>query len=75
MIEKEVIRKGKKVIEVRSDGGKLLYVKTSEGYEIKCPRTKQICVIRYEDMLSDCLKCLEEADPTHPLLQKFLVSA
>lgn len=62
MIEKQVIRQGRKVIEVRSDGGKLLYVKTPEGYEMKCPRTKQICLVRYEQMLSDCLKCLDQTD-------------
>lgn len=75
MIFKEITRNGKKVTEVRSNGGKLLYVKTSEGYEMKCPRTKQICLIRYEDMLSDCLQCLENGDPRSPILQKFLVNA
>ena len=75
MIEKTVIRSGKKVKEVRSDGGKLLYVKTDEGYEMKCPRTKQICLIRYEDMLSDCLQCMESVDPVNPVLQKFLVNS
>ena len=58
MQEKTVIRNGVKVIEVRSAAGKLLYIKTKEGYELKCPRSKQICLIRYEDMISDCLQCL-----------------
>ena len=58
MIEKTVIKNGQKVIEVRSDAGKLLYLKTKTGYELKCPRSKQVCLVRYEDMLSDCLKCL-----------------
>ena len=62
MVEKEIFRAGRKVIEVRSDGGKLLYIKTPEGYEMKCPRTKQICLVRYEEMLSDCIKCLEHLD-------------
>lgn len=60
MLEKKIIRNGVKVIEVRSDAGKLLYIKTKEGYELKCPRSKQICLVRYEDMLSDCLQCLGE---------------
>lgn len=60
MREKTVIRNGERIVEVRSDAGKLLCVKTREGYELKCPRSKQICLIRYEDMLSDCSKCLGE---------------
>ena len=60
MQEKTVIRNGEKVIEVRSDAGKLLYIKTKKGYELKCPRSKQICVVRYEEMLSDCSRCLGE---------------
>ena len=60
MIEKVVERAGEKVVQVRSTGGKLLFVKTKEGYEIKCPRTKQICVIKYREMLEDCLKCLND---------------
>lgn len=59
MIEREVIKDGKKVVEVRSEGGKLLYIKTAEGYEMKCPRTKQICLVKYTDMLSDCYKNLQ----------------
>lgn len=63
MIEKVTIRGAARVTEVRSDGGKLLYIKTAEGYEMKCPRTKQICLVRYEDMLGDCLRCLEGQAP------------
>lgn len=59
MKEKVIIRDGQEVIEVRSDAGKLLYVKTKAGYELKCPRSKQVCLVRYEEMLSDCMKCLE----------------
>lgn len=57
MIEKIVERNGEKAVEVRSDGGKLLFVKTKAGYEMKCPRTKQICLIKYQEMISDCLQC------------------
>ena len=72
MIEKEIFRSGRKVIEVRSDGGKLLYIKTPEGYEMKCPRTKRICLVRYEEMLSDCVKCLEHLEDKD--LKQILVS-
>ena len=57
--ERIVLKDGKKVIEVRSEGGKLLFVKTKEGYEMKCPRTKKICLVKYEEMIADCLKCFE----------------
>ena len=53
-------RNGEKVVEVRSDGGKLLFVKTKLGYELKCPRTKQICLVKYEEMIADCLECLSQ---------------
>lgn len=62
MRERTLYRQDEQVTEVRSDGGKLLYVKTKEGYEMKCPRTKQICVVKYEQMLFDCLKCLSDHD-------------
>ena len=55
MIEKIVNRDGKQVTEIRSDAGKLLFIKTLQGYEIKCPRTKQVYVVKYEDMLLDCM--------------------
>jgi len=57
MIEKVVEKNGKKVTEVRSDAGKLLFIKTPKGYEIKCARTKQICLVKYEEMIADCLAC------------------
>lgn len=60
MKETVVYRNGEKVIEVRSDGGKLLFVKTKAGYEMKCPRTKQICLVEYQEMMKDCLKCFDE---------------
>ena len=40
-------------IEVRSTGGKLLLVKTTQGYELWCPRTKNIHLITYEEMMVD----------------------
>jgi len=62
MIEKIVERNSKKVTEVRSNAGKLLFVKTLQGYEIKCPRTKEICLVTYEEMLKDCLACWNVGD-------------
>ena len=59
MIEKIVTREGEKVTEIRSEAGKLLLIKTKKGYEIKCPRTKKICLIKYEEMISDCLSCCD----------------
>jgi hypothetical protein len=70
MIEKTVIRNGEKITEVRSEGGKLLYLKTKDGYEMKCPRTKQICVVRYEQMLFDCLKCFSGISNEDELLSR-----
>ena len=58
LCRKTIDRDGKKVVEVRSDAGKLLYIKTAIGYEFKCPRSKQICLVRYEEMISDCAACL-----------------
>ena len=60
MKEIKVNKNGREVIEVRSDGSKLLYVKTKEGYEMKCPRTKKICIVGYDQMLFDCLQCFAE---------------
>ena len=60
MQEKVIHRNDEEVIQVRSDSGKLLYIKTKEGYEMKCPRSKKICLIKYEQMLEDCFKCLVE---------------
>lgn len=70
MIEKTVIRNGEKITEIRSEGGKLLYIKTKDGYEMKCPRTKQICVVRYEQMLFDCLKCFSGISNEDELLSR-----
>lgn len=71
MKEKTIVRNGEQVTEVRSHAGKLLYVKTKEGYEIKCPRSKQICLIRYEAMFRDCLGCLDNNE-TAQMLEKIL---
>ena len=59
MIKKVVTRNGEKVTEIRSEAGKLLLVKTKKGYEIKCPRTKKVCLINYEEMITDCLACCD----------------
>ena len=60
MIEKAVNRNGEEVIEVRSEAGKLLFIKTPRGYEIKCPRTKKVCLVKYEEMITDCLTCWQD---------------
>lgn len=60
MIEKTIIRDGERIVEVRSEGGKLLFIKTRQGYEMKCPRTKKICLVSYREMFSDCLSCWAE---------------
>ena len=70
MLEKIVKRNGQKVIEVRSDVGKLLYVKTKEGFEMKCPRSKKICVVGYDKMLFDCLKCMSGIPDDELLFEK-----
>ena len=62
MIEKIVEKNGKRVTEVRSNAGKLLFIKTPQGYEIKCPRTKEICLVKYEEMITDCLTCWNGKD-------------
>lgn len=72
MIEKVIEKNGEKIVEVRSDGGKLLFVKTKRGYEMKCPRTKEICVVKYEEMLADCCKCLEEGLGVNENLNEFV---
>jgi hypothetical protein len=59
MIEKIINRGGEKVTEIRSEAGKLLLIKTKKGYEIMCPRTKKICLIKYEQMIADCLSCCD----------------
>lgn len=70
MIEKTVYRDGEKIVEVRSEGGKLLYRKTQEGYEMKCPRTKKVCIVGYDQMLFDCLKCFSGISNEDELLSK-----
>lgn len=70
MIEKTVYRNNQKVIEVRSQGGKLLYIKTKDGYEMKCPRTKMLCVVSYNKMLFDCLQCMSGISDEEMLLKK-----
>jgi len=70
MLEKTINRNGRKDVEVRSDGGKLLYVKTKDGYEMKCPRTKKICVVGYDKMLFDCLACMSNISDSELLLKK-----
>ena len=70
MIEKKVYENGEEITEVRSEGGKLLYRKTKEGYEMKCPRTKEICVIKFDQMLFDCLKCFSGIQDEEELLLK-----
>ena len=75
MKEKITERDGEKVVQVRSDAGKLLFVKTKKGYELKCPRSKKVCLVRYKDMLSDCLKCVDEGgaqDEVKELLEKLI---
>ncbi len=64
MKEKIIERNGEQAVEVRSEAGKLLFVKTKSGYELKCPRSKQICLVTYEHMLSDCIQCLDEKSQT-----------
>jgi len=70
MKEEIIYHNGETIVEVRSDGGKLLYKKTRRGYEMKCPRTKRICLVPYEQMLVDCLKCLAEGADDKELLEK-----
>lgn len=53
--------------EFRSDCGKLLFVKTSRGYEIKCPRDKKIYVIPYEQMIEDCAHMWDDRSGICPL--------
>jgi len=70
MIEHVIDRNGKKTVEVRSPGGRLLFVKTDEGYEIKCRKTKEICVVKYEEMLVDCLRRFFSSSNDEILLAK-----
>ena len=70
MIEKTIVRNGERIVEVRSEGGKLLYIKTNQGYEMKCPRTKKICVVGYDQMLFDCLQCFSGISSEEELIDK-----
>ncbi len=60
IIEKVIEKNGEKVVEVHSEAGEVLLTKTKEGYELKCPTTKKICLISYKQMMSDCLSCWAE---------------
>jgi len=53
LIQKVIERNGRKVIQGRSCEGKLLIEKTQEGYELKCPRSKKVYLITYEEMLAE----------------------
>lgn len=53
LIETTIERNGEKVIQGRSREGKLLIEKTREGYELKCPRSKEVYLITYAEMLSE----------------------
>jgi phage FluMu protein Com len=55
LIEKIIERDGKKVIQGRSQAGKLLLEKTERGYELKCPRSKKVYLITYEEMILEYL--------------------
>lgn len=45
----------KKGDPVRCDCGKLYLVRTDAGYEFKCPRCKQIHLLKYEDIILEYL--------------------
>ncbi len=73
MQERITEKNGERVTEVRSEGGKLLFIKTKSGYEMKCPRTKKICLVKYEEMIRDCFSCLD--DEMKGEIRQFLNSA
>lgn len=56
LIETTIERDGEKVIQGRSREGKLLIEKTREGYELKCPRSKEVYLITYEEMITEYKK-------------------
>ena len=63
MLVRHIVRRHQElVIQVRSPGGKLLFVKTPRGYEFKCPRTKEIYLVGYDEIIIDCLRFGEQAD-------------
>ena len=66
MLEKVKHRNGVRIIEVRSDAGKLMYIKTPEGYEMKCPRSKEMCLIPYEKIMTDCIECWNDCPKKLP---------
>lgn len=70
MKDKTIKRGLERVVEVRSEAGKLLFIKTKRGYELKCPRSKKLCLISYEKMLYDCIRCLDK-DLSSVLVQAF----
>lgn len=53
LIETMIERNGQKVIQGRSRAGKLLIEKTHEGYELKCPRSKEVYLVTYEEILAE----------------------
>lgn len=55
LVEKYISINGKALIQGRSEEGKLLVVKTDEGYELKCPRSKEVYLIPYEQMVLEYL--------------------
>lgn len=57
MIKKVTFRNGEKVIEMRSDGGKLLFIKTKKGYEHIHPVVLMIGPVSVHIMV--CLDCLD----------------
>lgn len=53
LIQNVIDRRGETVIQGRSKEGKLLIEKTREGYELKCPRSKVVYLITYEEMFTE----------------------
>gem|GEM_PF-4410158 len=37
--------------QIRCSCGKLYLIRTAQGYEFKCPRCKQVRLIRYEELM------------------------
>ena len=46
---------GKTIKEVRCKCGKLHFIRTDKGYELKCSRCKRLFVISYEQLILDYL--------------------
>ncbi len=70
MIERIIYKKGRQVVEVRSRGGKLLFIKSKDGYEIKCRKTQEICIVSYDHMFLDSLKSFLPFTPHAEVLRK-----